>query len=158
MTQPSSTDIARAIARRYCGWHVSPEDSVSVTIDGPGHRTLVLPTLHLVDLESVTEDGVELDLADLAWSERGLVVKRDGSFWTGSLGGIAVSMTHGYDTADDFDHAVAIIAGSAGSTARSDASLVRKKVDDVEYQWSNIGDPLAGTAPMLDKFRLEPSP
>lgn len=156
----SVTDTARATAaaRNYCGWHVTPVSSdEEIVLDGPGGRLLVLPTLKLTELTSVAEDGVELDLADLSWSATGLVAKRNGAYWTSQLGGIAVTFSHGYATAPDFDHAIAVMAEAIAS-GRGDAALIRKRVDDVEYQWASTADPMAGTAALLDKFRLEPRP
>lgn len=153
----SSTDIARATAaaRNYCGWHVTPVASdEEIVLDGPGGRLLVLPTLNLTELTAISEDGVALDLADLTWSTRGLVAKRDGSYWTGQFGGIAVTFSHGYASAPDFDHAVDVMAETIASQ-RDDAALIRKRVDDVEYQWATGSDPLAGTAALLSKYRLE---
>lgn len=153
----SVTDTARATAaaRSYCGWHVTPVSAdEEIVLDGPGSRILVLPTLKLTELTSVAENGVELDLADLSWSATGLVAKRDGSYWTDQFGAIAVTFSHGYASAPDFDHAVAVIAEAIAS-GRGDAALVRKRVDDVEYQWASGADSLAGTAGLLDKFRLE---
>ena len=153
----SVTDTARATAaaRSYCGWHVTPVASdEEIVLDGPGGRLLVLPTLKLTELTAVTEDGVELDLADLTWSGTGLVAKRNGTYWTSQLGGIAVTFSHGYASAPDFDHAVAVIAETIAS-GRDDAALIRKRVDDVEYQWASGADPLAGTAGLLDRYRLE---
>src|ERR1700733_2175357 len=47
---------ALAAARRYCEWHVTPLVTGDVvTLDGPGHRLLMLPTLQLQKLNSVTE-------------------------------------------------------------------------------------------------------
>ncbi len=100
-------DAALAAARRYCGWHVTPVASgVTFTLDGPGGRTLVLPTLKLTALTSVTEDGTALTLSDLHWSARGLIAKKDGGFWSTLFGGITVVASHGFDVADDFESVV----------------------------------------------------
>lgn len=94
-------------ARRYCGWHVTPvAEEDALTLDGPGGRLLRLPTLRLVELVSVTEDGVELDIADLYVSPLGMVTKKSGAWWSYNLGGIEIVMTHGFDDAPDFDAAV----------------------------------------------------
>lgn len=151
------TDTALALARRYCGWHVVPDEIDDIVIDGPGGPLLVLPTLNLEQLLSVTEDGVSVDLSDISWSRRGLLRKKDGRPWTAAMGGIVVRAVHGYCDAADFDQAVSIIAASLGSD-RGDPGLIRKRIDDVEYQWAGSSDPLAAARPLLDKFRLEPQP
>ena len=66
-------DRGLAIARRWCGWQVTTVTNDEVTLDGPGSRLLVLPTLKLVELTVVVEDGTAVDVADLLVSARGLV-------------------------------------------------------------------------------------
>lgn len=100
-------DAALAAARTYCGWHVSPVlTGVELTLDGPGDRLLMLPTLKLTALTSISEDGVSVDLADLHWSARGLIAKKDGTYWSGMYGSIIVVFSHGYATAPDFESVV----------------------------------------------------
>jgi hypothetical protein len=98
---------ALAAARGYCGWHVTPVlVDQTITLDGPGGELLVLPTLKLTELSEVDEDGTELLLADLNWSARGLIRKRNGLYWTSLFGAITVIFSHGYASADDFESVV----------------------------------------------------
>jgi hypothetical protein len=130
-------NAALAAARRFCGWCVTPPETVTITVDGPGGRVLSLPTLQLTTLSAVSENGTALTVSDLLVSkDRGQVVKKSGACWTSNPGGISVTMTHGFTTAVDFDAAVeqATIALEAAGT-RTDTALKRKKVDDVEYEW-----------------------
>lgn len=100
-------DAALAAAQRYCGWHVTPVlTNVTVTLDGTGDSTIVLPTLMMTQLVSVSEDGVALDLADLNWSQRGLIIKRSGLRWSEMFSSVAVTMSHGYASAPDFESVV----------------------------------------------------
>ena len=95
-----------AAARRFCGWHVAPSNVSTVTLDGPGDRLLVLPTLRLSALTSIKDGDVELTAADVHWSPRGLLRKKDGGYWSSEFGAIEVVMTHGFEDADDFNAAV----------------------------------------------------
>jgi hypothetical protein len=98
---------ALSLARRYCGWHVTPVKTDSlVTIDGPGGQLLVLPTLRLIQLAGLTEDGNTVDADTISASARGLLRKKDGSCWTDQLGGIDVSMVHGFADAPEWQSAV----------------------------------------------------
>lgn len=108
----AETVLAAALAevRRWCGWHVTPERDDALVIDGPGSQVLRLPTLRLVALTEVTEDGTAVDVAGLEWSRLGLVRKTSGRFWTPRMGGVAVTMTHGFDGAEDFESAVLSVA------------------------------------------------
>jgi hypothetical protein len=151
---------ALAAARRYCGWVVTPPETVTITVDGPGGRDLSLPTLHLSALTAVVEDGVTLNVAELAVSvNTGIVRKRFGC-WTSKLGGIQVTMTHGYAAAPDFDAAVAQIATTLSAfAARDDPALIGKKVDDVEYQWSvTLLNGSGINESLLSAYRILPAP
>ena len=154
---------ALAAARRYVGWSVSPVASVTVTVDGPGGAVLSLPTRNLLSISAVSENGEALDPADLDVSRRGTVTKYPLGCWTSRPGGITVTMSHGFTEAEaaDWRRAVLRLADlmSRESGQRDSADMVRKKVDDVEYQWA---DGIVSTdeilASMLAPFRILPSP
>jgi hypothetical protein len=98
---------ALGAARRYCGWHVTPVlSAVQMTVDGPGSPLLVLPTLRMVAMSSLTEDGVAVDLSTVRWSSRGLVRKKNRCRWTCEYGGIVATITHGFDDAEAWQSAV----------------------------------------------------
>lgn len=135
-------DAALAAARHHVGWHVSPVRADDLTLDGPWSSTLALPTRKLLALTSVTEDGSSVDIGDLSWSESGLVRKRYGS-WTCEYRGVAVSISHGYTEAEaaDWRQAILTLVNQMAQSADQSGSgeLIRKRVDDVEYQWSDSG-------------------
>lgn len=95
---------AEALVRSYCGWHIAPERDETLTLDGPGGLTLVLPSLHVVDITSITQDGEELD-PPYDWSASGYVFATGAwsldiswgcAGWTRTPRGIVVELTHGY--------------------------------------------------------------
>lgn len=142
---------ALAAARRDVGWHVSPvlEDH-QVTLEGPQSRVLTLPTKRLITLIEVVEDGSTLDLAGLRWTVAPDVVarvrKRSDAFWSCDYASIVVTMEHGYTKTEAGDWVQAILTmvdqmsllPVGGASGRSQADLIRKQVDDVEYQWGNV--------------------
>jgi hypothetical protein len=148
---------ALAAARRYCGWVVTPPETVTLLADGPGGRVLSLPTMQLTTVTAITEDDVALDVADLRWSvNRGLVYKKSGRCWTCNAGGLEVTMTHGYATAPDFEAAVEQAATALSSAAtRDEPSLKRKRIDDVEYEWFEMATTFLNTA-LLAPYRILP--
>lgn len=160
-------DRALAAARAHCGWRVSYTEADEVEIDGPGGALLRLPTMHLVGLVSVTENGVDLDPdTDLWVSKDGMVTKRSGAGWADNFGAITVVMNHGLDddAAAGFN-LVVLEAADASSrlTAvgeRTDPGMIRRKIDDVEYQWSGAGGgkSILLDVAALDKYCLEPAP
>ena len=88
---------ASSAVRGACGWVISRE-----VVTGEVHnssryrRKLFLPTLHLVSIESVVEDGVTLTAdTDYAFDRVGILYKV-GGWWTTNIDGLVVSYTHGY--------------------------------------------------------------
>lgn len=95
---PAGVDPADWLAacdevRALCGWHVAPVVTEILTLDGPGSSRLILPTLRLVDLLSVTNDGVAV--TDPQWSSSGVV---DGC-WTCKRRGVVATIEHGFERA-----------------------------------------------------------
>lgn len=151
-------DAALAAARSYCGWHVTPVLSdVELSLDGPGDRLLVLPTLKLTELSEVDEDGTELDLADLHWSARGLIAKRNGAYWSALFGSITVIFSHGYSSVPDFDSVVLSAIDRGGFSTGSDPRVIGP------FQYTDALAP-AGSAftgmerMVLDRYSLERRP
>lgn len=99
-----------ADVRGFCGWHVAPEVTETLTVDGPGSGLLVLPTLRLVDVLSITDDGAAL--TDPEWSVTGMV---RAYCWTWKFRGVVAEITHGFEQwpAD----LLAVMAEMASTTA-----------------------------------------
>ena len=83
------------LIRSYCGWHIAPTATETLTLDGNGSRVLSLPTLYLAEVVSLTVDDVEVDADDFEWSERGQL-RVPGLFPT-TWRSVVVEMTHGYE-------------------------------------------------------------
>ena len=150
-------DAALAAARRYCGWHVTPvTTNQSITLDGPGDRILVLPTLQLGSVTGISEEGITLNLADVQISARGMVLKTDGSYWTDKLGGIAVVFTHGYSSAPDFDSVILGAIDRGGfSTSSSPRVIGPFQYSEPASSGSTFTD---AERAVLDFYRLEKAP
>lgn len=150
-------DTALVVARRECGWNVSPVVRVTAILDGPGSRMLFVPSRKIVSLVSVTENGTSLNTADLTWSAGGppgllerpaVIRKRNRGWWSDDYQSVEVVMDSGYTEAEAPDWRQAILSmvdqiASLSSTGRGDSDLVSKKVDDVTYTY---GNPYAGMA------------
>ncbi|KUH90624.1 hypothetical protein [Mycobacterium sp. IS-1556] len=149
-------NAALAKARRWCGWHVSPVRTETLTLDGSGSLVLEVPTLKIVSLTSVSEGGTAVDLAEVHQSHDtpGLLVRT--TPWTCEWGAVEVTLTHGFTAAEAQDWREAVLAMVDQATLNvgtgAAGSVVSQKVDDVEYSWSNAA--LGTTA--LDSYRLLP--
>lgn len=85
---------ALASARALCGWHIAPQVTSHLTLDGDGSRLLLLPTLRLVSVESVKNDGATVTGFEQSTSG---MLRLSGGCWSRKLGGIEVTFTHGFD-------------------------------------------------------------
>ncbi|MGE2733844.1 hypothetical protein [Mycolicibacterium vaccae] len=159
---------ALAAARGYCGWHVSPVRSETLTLDGPGGRLLSVPTLKVVGAPTVVEVGRPVDVG---WSSEkpGCARKRSRGLWSDEFGAIEVTLTHGFtevQAADWRDAICSMVEEMAlrsrvdKTTGRSARDLTGKKVDDVELNWSALRQSadraVFGVAATLDRYRLIP--
>lgn len=89
---------ASAAVRNECGgWSITRETDLQLVLDGPGTSTLMLPTLKLREVKALAENGIVVDVSTLDVSAGGMVEKRSGGCWTRRLGGITVTIDHGYD-------------------------------------------------------------
>lgn len=96
-TQPTAQwwqKAAQASIRAYCGWHVLPSITETITIDSTPDTYLILPSNHVTDVSSVLVDGEE-KIEHCSWSQAGLIQNND-FFFPNELGRIQVTFTHGY--------------------------------------------------------------
>lgn len=96
-TAQSLLDAAEGLVTEYCGWHIGPTEQTTLTVDGSGLPSLALPTMNLIEVVAVTEDGRTIDPADLTWSAYGVVEKPGGAPWITKRRGVVVEVIHGYD-------------------------------------------------------------
>lgn len=162
-------NAALVAARRYVGWHVSPvRENDELIVDGPGGRRLQLPTRNIIAIVSIEEDGTAVDSALYVKSADvpGLVVRRSGR-WTCEPSGIAATVDHGFteDEAADWRQAILTMVDQMSQVPKDDSGsgrLVRKRVDDVEYEWSDsemsglAGDSLFTVSHILDSYSRQP--
>jgi hypothetical protein len=165
LSQADATARAEAEVRAYCGWHIAPVRTDNLTLDGPGGPLLVLPTLRVVSVASVAENGTTLGPEGYAWSAAGVLRRTSSSLswsswrgWTDALRGIAVSLTHGYD-AMPLD-VTAVIERLA---ARGMETQLYSQVGAVAYATGEDGLPATGSLTsldrmVLDRYRLPPRP
>jgi hypothetical protein len=166
MADPTPVEQAEAVVRAYCGWHVAPSVTEDATLDGPGTGTLLLPSLHVTGVDSIVEDGAELDPTTYAWSQAGTVRKSQYGWtvwrqvrWTDTPRGVVVTYTHGYD---EWPPAVQTVIDRLASRL-TESSSVLTSVGGVSYATDANGTPLGGTpAPaevaILARHKLPPRP
>lgn len=106
---PQSPETAATQAiRDYCGWHVAPVITDTLTLDGTGTDTVLLPSRRVTAVESVTVDGHELAATAYEWSADGLLRRRHGC-WPDRYRALTVELKHGFEDASVLSTVVASI-------------------------------------------------
>lgn len=104
-------DVASAAIRSYCGWHVMPVVTETLTLDGHGGSILNLPTLRLVSLQEVRVRGAVVD--DVEWSTDG-TLRGD---WPDRWRSIEVDIEHGYESVPEL---LGIVVDAAARAFKSE--------------------------------------
>ena len=97
---PDVVQAAESMIRKYCGWHISPSITETLTLDGKGGSILVLPTMHVTAITAIVADGVTLATSAYTWSGIGMVERLSG-YWPRKFRSIDVTLTHGYPAFPD---------------------------------------------------------
>lgn len=139
----SALTKAEAAVRAYCRWHVAPVKPDTVTLWGVGDGVLLLPSLHVVSVESVTVDGEPV--TDFEWREHGTL---HGAGWRGR---VEVSFTHGYDAESPaFEVVRGTILAVAARAKVSPSGVVRAQVGQVSETYTQTGFNQAGGVSLID--------
>lgn len=143
-------DIVRGVSvaiRNYCGWHITPVRDEALTLDGPGGRTLFLPSKHVRSVTSITELGTVVDSDLYDWSELGEVEMRGWrGCWSDRFRSISASFSHGYERADDVAQTALAIAARALS---SPAGATREQAGQVSVSYAITAPGVSGGLALL---------
>jgi hypothetical protein len=146
--------VSRSIRRR-AGWHIFPLVTAhTLVLDGPGGAVLSLPTLKLVTLTSLTDDGTVIDpSAGVRVSrETGLVKKRDGGHWSPHYGAITVVMDHGEEEVPDLANLTLKLAARG---LASPMGATREQAGALSVNWSMTTQGVTGgIVPTADERTL----
>ena len=115
-----------------------------MTVDGSGCAVQMLPTLRLVDLVSITNDGAAVSNPE--WSASGFVR----GLWSCRLRGVTATMRHGYE---DWP---ADLLGALVELATDDQKARVSQVTNRAYQVSfDIDAETERQRSVLDRYRLQ---
>lgn len=153
---------AQGVIRRYCGWHVAPEVTETLTLNGSGSGSLWLPSLYVTDIASITDCGDVVDADDYDWSTNGYVQRRSGC-WTFRARQVVVELTHGYE--DIPDELVEVAVSIASRAASSPSGAVQETTGPFSIRYASTANGVAGGVALLqherdilDLFKLPPRP
>jgi hypothetical protein len=136
---------AEALVRAFCGWHIAPSRTETVTRKGTDAPTLVLPSLKVTAVSSVTDDGNALTVTDdYTWSPAGVLTHVDR--W--STGDVVVAFTHGYATPPA--EVTAIVQAVAQRAVNNPGSLIRVQAGPFADTYSQTGSNQSLPIALLD--------
>ncbi|PZE89945.1 hypothetical protein [Curtobacterium sp. MCBD17_008] len=140
-------DVATRMIRDHCGWFVGPVTTETLYLDGPGSRLLVLPTLRVVEVLAVRQDGVALP-ADAFRVSRGSGMLRTTSPLSEQFGALEVDLRHGYD--DVPEPIVDLTLQMAARALGSPLGVVREQSLVANITWSTTAAGVAGGTVIME--------
>lgn len=152
---------AEALVRSYCGWHIAPSYSETVTLHSWGGAFLALPSLYVTDIDSVIEAGTELALDEgYAWLAPSSTLSRYSWGWDAD---VTVTFSHGFD--EPPPEVTAIVQAVAQRALANPGSLVRTQDGPFSDTYSQSGFnqslPMAlldAEKDVLSRYRIPPRP
>jgi len=150
-------DAAQQAVRNYCGWHVAPAIDETLTVTARGPRTLFLPTGKINAMTLVMNDGVDVT-ADVQMDKTGYLYI-DGGCWSLKLGGVVITMNHGY-AADEVSDLAGVISRLASRAAASASNITAQRAGGMSVNYGTVDGLPAGTGLLisekaeLDNYRV----
>lgn len=146
---------AQATVRSYCGWHVAPSLTETILLDGKGSRHLWLPSLHVTDVDLITNEGVEVAADEYDWSADGYVELVYAAWWSLRPRQVEVTFTHGFD--DIPADLIGVAAAIATRRSSSPSGIRREQAGALSLDYGT-SDLLADEKATLDRYKLPPRP
>lgn len=145
-------DAAQGAVRRFCGWHVAPVITETIRLDGSGQRTLLVPSGRILEVTAATSDGRDV-LSQVDVSGKGMLELR-GGLWSSRLGGITLTLKHGYELEEVPDIA-GVIATAAARGGGPGGQIVSQAVGPANVRYSGNDIQLLQTElATLEPYRL----
>lgn len=140
---------ANGAVRGYCRWHVAPVITETLILDGHGGRNLLIPSQRVEAIESVLSDGV--DVTDRVKFSRRSGVLSIGDCWSTDVGGIEITLRHGYPL-EDVSEVAGLIVALTKRAAQSGGVVASQAVGPANVRYITGSD---GSVPGVPLFESE---
>lgn len=94
---PGVVDAAVGGLRGDVGWHIAPEVTETITVNGSPDQTLILPTLKIAQITAIRDVTGTTPVAVTGWrmaSRAGLLWREEG--WPCGFAAVEVDLVHGH--------------------------------------------------------------
>lgn len=147
-TAITNEQAALLAIQAYCGWHVAPVKTETITLSTGGAALIQLPSLHVTKVEAIKEHGSDItDMCD--WAKEGLIRRRSGRF-TKRLSGVEVTFTHGY-TWDEVPDLISVYGALKERAALPSTPFRSQTAGIYSVTAATVGGvPLAGNTLLLE--------
>lgn len=147
-------EAAASFVRGYCGWHIAPVITETITVRASG-SAIVLPTLLMGTVSIAEPDATILDSTTYAVWPWGVVELTTRSCWAHQI--LTVTMTHGYDQCPD---ELVSAASSISQTQLTDgATSVRVgQLQTTRPAGTEGSDIPSYVAAVLERYRIRGTP
>lgn len=150
--EPLLKGVSAAI-RRMCGWHVSPAMRDERVLDFEGGPILVLPTLRLIEVESLTVHGHEFDVDKLGVSRNGEIAlnRHMGAAPLGSgFGAVRVEMVHGFHP-HEAPELAQIVQQVVSNALASPLGATVERSANLSVTWAQTAPGVSGGISLLER-------
>lgn len=111
---------AMQVIRDYCGWHIGPEITETLVLDGTGSPRLLLPTKKVAEVTQVLVAG---EPVTYRWSAHGWLTLVQARFPDRERS-VTVTLRHGYTSPGVLDLLAALASGIAARARMSPTGAV----------------------------------
>lgn len=142
LTSTDDERLAQAgeTVRDYCGWHIAPPRTETLTFRGDATNRIFLRSLYVTAVESVIVDGATLvEGVDYVVNRAGYITRLGaGAWWSGEE--IVVTFTHGYD--EPPASVTAVVQALAQGAISNPSALTRKTIGPFTDVYATPSDQL----------------
>lgn len=127
-------NAANAAVRRECGWHVAPVITETLTLDGRGGPTLLLPSQRVVAVTSAKNDGEDVTSRVRFSRSAGILTLASG--WSTDVGSIEITLIHGFPVEDVPDVAALIVTLTKRAAAAGAGNIAQQAIGPASARYS----------------------
>lgn len=147
---PTPAPPGLAAVRSWCGWHVAPSVTETLSVESGGGRTLLLPSLHVTAVTEIRDESGEI-VTGWKWRANGII---RGAWRCEEL--YEVDVTHGYDAMPD-ELQVVVDRLEADGTDRRATSITRGPFSET-YGAADLESQPITTRAIIGRYRLPSRP
>lgn len=155
-------DAALGALRSYCGWLPFPVRTETLTLSAFGARSLLLPTLRLLEVQELSvrfgrepaHSFTAEEAEDVEWDTNGVLYLPGRKPWPHRLRGVTVKFRHGYELGEVADLVGTVLDVASRSSVNPFGRTAYKVGERQENFQAGAGGLVTGTRPLGEELSL----